>query len=65
MGYRRGKLINFQKKGLGLFRPFISTVFGWPASFLFDSPSELDNEPSHGWSGVNWGEVAVGLVGFF
>lgn len=50
---REEKLTDFQEKDLGLFRPFINAIFGWPVSLSFDSPGELDGGPSHGQSSVN------------
>ena len=55
MGDRGGELIDFQKEGLGFFRPFISAVLGWPASLLFGNLGELNSGPNHGRSGVNRG----------
>ena len=50
---REEKLTDFQEKSLGLFRPFISAIFGWPVSLSFDSLGGLDGGPSHGQSSVN------------
>ena len=56
MGDKRRKRTDFQEKGSSLFRPFISIIHGWPASFLFACSGRLNGGPSHGQSGVNWGE---------
>ena len=53
MGDKKRKLTNYLEENLGLFSLFIDVALGWPALFLYGSPGELDDEPSHGWIKIN------------